>query len=228
MAAAIRAVSTKAQEGNSPATTTVTKPTGTASGDLLIAVIATDETSGQWLGHPAGFVEITNGGRSSESATQPKFQVASKFAGGSEGASYAWTVPAFMASCIWLYAITGVTSGGVITRATIARGTTAACAAPSITYATHGGTDPLVITAHAAIVEYANDTFSTPSGMTAQGAVVDAEWMNGAGFSIALSGNVDSAARTSTINIAEPWTALSLVIAETISATGPRRLFRPF
>lgn len=226
----VRAVAVSAQEGNSPASNTVTKPTGTASGDLLLAVIATDETSNTWLGLPSGFAELAVNGRSTQTATQPKFQVAYKFAGGSEGASYAFPVPAFMANIIWLYAITGVTSGSEIVYAgTVARGSSTACAAPSIAYATHGGTDPLVITGHAAVVEYSNRTFSTPTGMTSRGGNLDAEWMMGAGFSIGLTGAVASGSRSSTISASEPWTALSVIVAEGfVAPTAPTRMFLPF
>lgn len=219
----IRAFATGASEGTG---STVTKPTGTTSGDLLVAIVASDETSGVWVTLPSGFVEITNGGRSSESATQPKYQVATKVAGGSEGANYAFGVPSFMSSIVWLYAITGVTVP--ITYASIGRGTVAASAAPTITYATHGGTDPLVLTAHTAVTEYTARTFSTPTSMISNGGALNAAWMYGAGFSIGLTGNTDSGVRTSTISAAEPWTAISVVVAETAATTPTKRLFLPF
>lgn len=220
---AIRAFATGASEGTG---STVTKPTGTVSGDLLVAIVASDETTGVWVTLPSGFAEIANGGRSSESTTQPKYQVATKFAGGSEGANYAFGVPSFMSSAVWLYAITGVTS--LISYSTIARGTVAACIAPSITYATHGGTDPLVLTAHTAVTEYTARTFTTPTSMSTAGGALNAAWMYAAGFSIGLTGNTDSGARSSTISAAEPWTACSVVIAQAAAVTPTKRLFLPF
>src|SRR5688500_4759584 len=212
MAPTVRSFNVTGQEGNSPANNTVTKPTGTTTGDLLVAVIATDETSNTWLTYPSGFAEPATNGKSTQTATQPKFQVATKVATGSEPASYAFPIPSFMSNIVWLFAVQGVTGTAIVVPSVVQRATTASCVAPSITYATHGATDPLLITAHAAITEYTARTFSTPSGMSTAGGAINGAWMYGAAFSIALSGNVDSTARTSTISAAEPNTGLSLVI----------------
>lgn len=228
MAPTVRAFNVTGQEGNSPANNTVTKPTGTTSGDLLVAVIATDETSNTWLTYPSGFAEPATNGKSTQTATQPKFQVATKVAGGSEPASYAFPIPAFMSNIVWLFAVQGVTGTAIVVPSVVQRATTASCVAPSITYATHQATDPLVITAHAAIVEYTARTFSTPSGMSTAGGAINGAWMYGAAFSIALTGNVDSTARTSTISAAEPNTGLSLVIGSPAAPATPKGLFRQF
>lgn len=208
----IRSASSNGQEGNSPATNTVTKPSGTLDADFLVGVVASDETAGQWVGMGStGFTEIT-ALRSSESATQPKFQIVSKFAS-SEGASYPFDIPTFMSTLIWLFAIPGVPNGSQILSAGYGAGTVAASVAPDITFATHGITDPLLITAHAAVTESTARTFTTPAGMTIRGsAPVVGVWLYGQGFSIELSGNVGTTARTSTISAAEPWRTCSLAI----------------
>lgn len=228
MAPTVRAFNVVGQEGNTPANNTVTKPTGTVSGDLLVAVIATDETSNTWLTYPSGFAEPATNGKSTQTATQPKFQVATKVAGGSEPASYDFPVPSFMANIVWLFAVQGVTGTAIVVPSVVARSTTATSTAPDITYATHGATDPLVITAYAAITQYTATTFSTPTSMATAGGAINAQWMYGAGFSIALTGNVGSSARTSTIGAAFPNTALSLVIGTPAVAAAPKRLFLPF
>lgn len=228
MAPTVRAFNVVGQEGNSPSSNTVTKPSGTASGDLLVAVIATDETNNTWLTYPSGFAEPATNGKSTQTSTQPKFQVATKVAGGSEPSSYAFPIPSFMANIVWLFAVQGVVGTPIVVPSVVARSTTATSTASDIPYATHGATDPLVITAYAAITEYTARTFTTPTGMSTAGGAINAAWMYGAAFSIALTGNVGSSARTSTISAAEPNTALSLVIGSTPVAGPPKQLFRPF
>lgn len=223
----IRSASSNGQEGNVPVTNTVTKPAGTLDADFLVGILASDETAGQWVGMgTTGFTEIT-GLRSSESATQPKFQIASKFAS-SEGASYPFAIPTFMSTLLWLFAIPGVPAGAQILSASYGAGTVAASVAPDIPYATHLITDPLLITAHAAVTEGTARTFTTPAGMTVRGsAPVVGSWLYGEAFSLELAGNVGSTARTSTISAAEPWRTCSLVIGIPPPSTN-RGLFLPF
>lgn len=228
MAATVRAFNVVGQEGNTPASNTVTKPTGTASGDLLVAVIATDETSNTWLTYPSGFAEPATNGKSTQTSTQPKFQVATKVAGGSEPANYAFPIPTFMANIVWLFAVQGVTGTPIVVPSVVARSTTATSTASSVTYATHQAANPLVVTAYASISQYTATTFTTPTSMTTAGGNVNAAWMYGAAFSIALTGNVDSGTRTSTVNPVFPNTGLSLVIGSVATATAPKKLFLPF
>jgi hypothetical protein len=227
MAATIRSVAGTSQEGNSPATNTVTKPAGTADLDWLVAILATDESTNEWLGFGStGFVE-NMALRSTEVAARPKFQIATKFAS-SEPANYAFSVPIFMSSMIWIFAIQGVTSGSEQISATYGVGSSTSCTAPDVPYATHGITDPLLITSHAAITEGTNRTLSTPAGMTQQIAtIMDAEWMMGRAFSLGLSGNVATGARTSTISATEPWRSLSLVLGSAPGPTYKKGLFIP-
>ncbi|ODU05549.1 MAG: hypothetical protein ABS81_07245 [Pseudonocardia sp. SCN 72-86] len=218
--ASIRAVAVGAQEGSN---NTVSKPTGTASGDLLVAICANDETPGQFSSAPSGFSEI---GRTTEVTDRPKFIAFSKPAGGSEPSTYQFGVGTFMSNLVWLYAVQDLPANySLFMSAGV--GSSNACAAPSIVTGTHGGIDPLVMTAHAAITEYTTRTFSTPSGMTARGGALNALWMMGAGFSIGLSGSVDTGSRSSTISASEPWRSLSLALVETPAAY-KSRLFLPF
>lgn len=221
MTVAVRSFETGASEGTG---STVTKPSGTVDGDYLLAIVASDETNNQWVGLPSGFVEIVDS-RISQSATQPKFQVATKPAL-SEGANYGFTVPVFMSSIVWLFAITGCTASTIF-KSAIARGTVAGSVSPNITAATHGGIDPLVFDCVAAITEYTARTFSTPSGMTSRGGNLNGAWMYGAGFSVGLSGAVDSVARTSTISGAEPWCACAVVAADPPAAGYVKGLLIP-
>ena len=131
-----------------------------------------------------------------------------------------------MSSITWLFALQGCTAN-TIWKSAVARGTVAASVSPNITAATHGGTDPLVFDLVAAITEYTARTFSTPSGMTARGGAINGAWMYGAGFSLGLSGAVDSVARTSTISAAEPWTACAVVVADPPAATYKKGLLIP-
>jgi hypothetical protein len=220
--ATIRAVSTGASEG---AANVVTKPTGTANLDRLVAIVCSDETVGEFTIPPAGFNLVV---ASTEVAGCPKYRIFEKTAGASEPASYTWDVSVFMATFVWLYALSA-NQTNLVFGANFGSGTSTACLAPSVLAATHGGTDPLVLTAHSAVTEYTARTFTTPTGMTARGALLNNNWMRGAGFSLAtLTGAVATADRTSTISGSEPWRSCNLAVAQAPVSAYKRKLFLPF
>lgn len=70
--------------------TTITKPTGVASGDLILALMESSGTSGLGLPTaPSGFTTLDS--RTDTPAGQSAVVVAYKVAGGSEPSSYTWT-----------------------------------------------------------------------------------------------------------------------------------------
>ena len=75
-------------------TCTVTKPTGTVSGDLLVAAIG-KSTTGTPSGVPSGWVVVTSNTAEKLNNTASSFGNGCgfyyKIAGGSEGADYTWT-----------------------------------------------------------------------------------------------------------------------------------------
>jgi hypothetical protein len=85
---ALAAIATASDASNTATTITVTKPTGTASGDLLVAVVALRLT-GASITPPAGWTLIASGGASS--ITLATYW---KIAGGSEPSNYTFTTTA--------------------------------------------------------------------------------------------------------------------------------------
>ena len=74
--------------GATRANSTVTKPTGTASGDLLLCGLYCELGSAQTVTVPSGFTEITTVFDPSEDF---RIVLAYRHADGTEGASFAWT-----------------------------------------------------------------------------------------------------------------------------------------
>lgn len=94
-------VATKDSNTGSSDAPTVNKPSGVASGDLLIAVLATDVRSVDAL--PTDWVEIDSNGAGGHVWAYAFYKVA----GGSEPASYAWSLTLIDGWCLAIYRITG-------------------------------------------------------------------------------------------------------------------------
>lgn len=86
MAATVSSVSSIAVQGDGTLDLTITKPTGTAEGDLLIAVVGQNTTGGTW-GLPAGWTSWLSGGATGNISDL----VAYKVAGASEGTDYTFS-----------------------------------------------------------------------------------------------------------------------------------------
>ena len=71
---------------------TITKPAGTADGDLLIAAVSHNDDNGTISG-PSGWIQINQGTSGSSSSADIRLSVWYKVAGGSEPTSYTWTWP---------------------------------------------------------------------------------------------------------------------------------------
>jgi hypothetical protein len=130
-------------------TVVVTKPTGTVSGDLLVAVMISDG-SPAWT-QPAGFTEVL------DVVSAPFGAVAWKVAGGAEGATYTFTADdskKLVAAVLCFRNAAFDTVGSVGSLA-------AAPQAGSITLSSEGLTLAVFATAFDSIV------YSTPTGCTA-------------------------------------------------------------
>ncbi len=157
---ALRSKSSAATSGGGPTTITITKPSGTASGDVLIAGISfetgTDETS---ITVPSGWTLV----RRVNNSNNEGLAVYRKVAGGSEPASYAWTFAQSRSLSGGIMAFTGVdntTPIDVENGQATAQNTTHAT--PSLT-TTQANT---VLVTHFAIPQSA--TWTPPTGMTEQ------------------------------------------------------------
>jgi hypothetical protein len=198
---------------------TVTKGAGTANGDRLVVILMDDETSGHHtpsLPQGAGTAWTTLS-TSAAVADTPEGRVFEWEVtnAGSLPANWTFTPVGFESGAVWIYCIQDLPSAAEIVvswaNGTLTSGVRAVTA-PSIT--TYTGSDPILLTAHAIIADYANPTFSTPTGMTARGGVLDGEWMNSAGFSQSLTGTGATGDKASNISLttAFKWRAVSVAI----------------
>jgi hypothetical protein len=156
----LRSKSSAATSGSGPTTITIAKPSGTASGDVLIAGISfetgTDETS---ITVPSGWTLVHRVDNSKDAG----LAVYRTVAGGSEPASYAWTFAQSRSLSGGIMAFTGVdntTPIDVESGQATAQNTTHAT--PTVT-TTQANT---VLVTHFAMPQ--NATWTPPTGMTEQ------------------------------------------------------------
>lgn len=213
MAASVRSVSTASHDTG---TVTVTRPSGTTSGDRLVAICTRDEAVATQAWGSNLFTLVN----STFVSGVGRVQVWERTAGGSEPSSYTYTETSGNSTgTVHLYALQGVDPSAVIV-ASFANGTGSSNTAPSIASGSYTGNDPLLLTGHYANVNFSTTTFSTPSGMTSRGLV------NGPlGYtqcfsaSLGLSGTPATSARTSTMGASKPWIAVSVAIPTPNSLT---------
>lgn len=120
-------------------TYSVTKPTGTIDGDVLIAVVSLDAGTASTITWPAGWtlIRYDNDGGGFSIGQEIRYRVAS-----GEGASWSWTVTGVDSQC----AVLGYTGAVTPTPTDVSNGgpavTTATCNAPTVT---PGFTDDLLL-----------------------------------------------------------------------------------
>lgn len=134
----------------------VTKPTGVASGDLLLA-FCTSQGSTTWTGD-TGFTEVR------DVAGAPTLRVAYKVAGGSEPATYTFTAFSSGAHRVVLAGI----RGGTYTAISATTGTATSggnCAAPSVTAAAGSS---LLLAFFVINNSGSSGSFPDPTGMTSE------------------------------------------------------------
>ena len=136
------------------ASLTITKPSNTASGDLMVAVMAHSSGTGTWTGD-TGWTEAAE-----FTSDDPHLRIAYKVAGGSEGASYTFTCSSssrLLSGTILAYKYAIWDTQGTFASAT------GPLVAPQITVAVDNS---ILIAAYAAT--NTGQTATTPSGMSVQ------------------------------------------------------------
>jgi hypothetical protein len=176
-------------------TLTITKPTGTASGDILVFVICNDSNTTPAPSWPTGFVEIT-GSPQHSTADGMYFSAAIKVAGGSEPANYTVTVATAHIGAI--VALSACNNTGVPYRSSVGVNSSANASPWSAVSAAFGSVTALVcdfvflmgsdVTAAAAVVGTA------PSGFTKRADLND----SGPGFLNIMVATQDSVASGAT------------------------------
>lgn len=224
MAVAVRSASIANANGTS--TLAVTKPSGTASGDLLVAIVWADSDAVQTaITAPTGSPVWTQAGSTipATSPTSPGGKVFWKAAGGSEGSSYTFGISSAASTVIHMFALTGAdTTTPIRVVPTVASGTTAAVVAPTITSGSGQTSGDLLVCSFG--VQGGTNSFSTPSGMTDTFGAVTTDntttWVSGESAVLALSGTGATGTKTSTSTITptNSWRALSMVVAGLVVA----------
>ena len=141
---------------------TVTKPTLTASGDMMLVYIVAN--SGETISVPAGWTKVSDVVSGSR-----RLIVANKIAGGSEPASYAFPVSSSSGRRWWFSVYRGVSS---VLVGALGAGTNGASSAvaPAITMPADG----ILVSAHSVLSGGANRTVTVaPSGVIERLAVPD-------------------------------------------------------
>lgn len=209
MPPSVRSVSTASHEFG---TITVNKPAGTVAGDRLIAIVTRDEGAGTQTSGSSLFTKLNE----SIVSGRGRVQVWTRTAGGSEPSTYTFTESSGNSTgTCHLFAIQDVDASAVVV-ASYGNGSSTSATAPSILSSGYVGQDPLVLTGYYIQNSYAATTFSTPSGMTAQGTILPTgNYTRAFAASIALTGSVATGARTSTLNPTKPWIAVSIAIPST-------------
>lgn len=162
MAVAVRSTST-AQIG-SGASLAVTKPAGTTSGDLLVAVVFQDSdgyASNGSLTAPSGWGQA--GSTITESGTSPWGKVFTKAAGTSEPTSYSFNLAPSSSCAITMFALTGANTTTPIRIAPVANASGSGLVAPQIAAGSGQQAGDLLICAFA--VQGGTNTFTNGSGM---------------------------------------------------------------
>lgn len=215
MAVAVRSASfAKVDSGTSLA---VTKPSGTASGDVLVAVAWQDSDGNANLANltpPAGWTQ--SGSNITSSSTSPCGKVWSKVAGGSEGASYTFGIASGSSAVISMLAISGAnTDTPIAVAATANTGSGTSVVAPSIS----PSSGDLLVCSFAA--QSGSITWTPPSGMTEQVDQTTA-WVGAEVATLVLSSGGATGTKTATA-AASPsgnWRTVSLAVSGTIAKSG--------
>jgi len=214
----VRSVQTGAVDDG---TVNVTKPTGTASGDRLVAIVWHDEGL-QSVTTPSGFTLV---GSSGFVSNRGQGDVYEKIAGGSEPSSYSFASTATSGSggtsgCVHLFALQDIPADAEL-EVSFANGAASNThTAPAV--ASYTGDDPLVIRGFMANTQTASSTYSTstPTGYTSRGIVTPPfNWIRSYAASAQLSGHatVGTAAATLT-STSKTWSALTVVIPTVVEA----------
>lgn len=152
--------------GGGTTSLTCAKPTGTASGDVMVAFQSGDWATLAGMTAPTGWSVV---GSQDQGSNNQHMKVWVKTAGGSEGSSYAFVQGANSDGTVTIVTTRGTTATGILSAFTFDNNGSTTRTAPSVTGATSGA-----VLLCAAMVEGTGDasqttTWTPPSGMTEQG-----------------------------------------------------------
>lgn len=198
-------------------TATVSRPSGTQEGDLLLAIQATDEDGSlAAMTAPAGWSEIGSYSRFTDVGA---IKVWRKTATASEPTTYAFPDSTSAHCSVVMIALHGHDpSMPIAVLPTFAEGGAASThTAPSVV----GEADGMLITAHLAGTDGSVRSYSTPSGMTqvAQSGLSSDAWIRLGVFRQSLSSGGATGGKTAVCSAAEPFIAMSLVVRAPSSLT---------
>ncbi len=230
--ASIRWVSAQARENG---TITITKGAGTEDGDRLIAIVIDDEETGQHTpSAPQGVgTNWTLLSSTSAVANTPDGRVYEWKVTNADALPSSWTfTPAvnFHSGIVWVVCIQDLDDEAEVevgwNNGQLPTNGSRLVTAPSIS--SYTGENPIVITAHVCVTEYADPGWTAPSGMTDLGSnPLDAAWMTGAAYTTTVSGTGPTGARGAGVSgsTAYYWRAVTVAIPSPVSA--PQQTITP-
>lgn len=215
MAIAFRsATSTQTSSGS---TLAATKPSGTASGDVLVAICWQDSDGSGGIANltaPAGWTQT--GSNITSTSTSPIGKVFYKVAGGSEGSSYSFGLASGSSAVIFVLAFSGAnTASPIAVAATAGTGTGTSQGAPSIS----GTSGDELICSWAA--QSGSLSWSAASGMTERGDLTSS-WVGAAVDTLDLASTAATGTKTATSSGSPSgnWRSVTLSISGTIAKSG--------
>lgn len=193
MPASVRAVATGTL--NATGSGNITKPTGAASGDVLLAFHSVDEGTLAAMGTPTGGATwLSLGTRNSGTGSDMKTKVWWKIAGGSEPANYGFTQAATGRGAVAIASVMGANTA--LTPVIAQTGNDAFAATTASSGLTPAGVDDLELRWVAAYPDFETFTWTVPATYTEQ-----ADFQSGGNTGVALaSKQLASAAATGSLN----------------------------
>lgn len=231
MAVGYRSITTL---GFTDATTSVnvTKPAGTASGDLLLCIIMNDDFARDFQVAPdvAGWTTIgqTPGAQFNGAGLVSAFR---KVAGGSEPADYAFTKPADSGTIIAMLALTGVDPTTPISGWSVFDGTGSSSTSQTANAVT-GVTGDMAVAAWTCPAQAGGAAYTPPASMTERADLNDGfPWQLGAVATQALAADGSTGTLTATLTgaTAKPWYGVSMIVKAPATSTFVKQgAFLPF
>jgi hypothetical protein len=216
---------------DSTTTVAVTKPSGTASGDLLLCMILCDDFARDFQVSPgvAGWTTIgqTPGAQFNGAGMITAFF---KVAGGSEPASYSFNKAADSGTIVTMMALTGADQTSPVTGWSVADGT----ASPSTSQtanAVTGVTGDMAVAGWTCPAQAAGAAYTPPASMIERADLNDAfPWQLGAVATQALVADGSTGTLTATLTgaTAKPWYGVSLLVRAPSAVTVKPGAFMSF
>ncbi len=204
--------------------TTIAVPSGTTSGDLLVAILQVSKESTAAPTTPTGFAQIGSTATAGTGANGVS-KVCYRFASGSEPASYTVSSTGGGTMVPFMFALVGVDTTTPFDASPVWVTTTAA---GSVTTTVAGS---VLLTCHAVLSSTAPSSWTAPTGMTAGATGRSGNYENAAVFYQTISNAGSTGTRTATANgssVSGSPQSMSLAVRPAVTTAARTTDFFPF